>query len=1121
MLFHRWYRVVLATLVCAITVGAASAGTKPFVRPSVVIPKLTAGPVLKGDMSDPLWKKGALLSDFAPMGKVKTTIQQTSVRVLYDSKYLYLGVQCSESNMSSLVARSRGRDGSVWKDDVIEVLVDTSNAQHGFYHFFMNPVGGYFATKSVARGGSSSEWHGKIKIKASRLSKGWVAEAAIPFSDIGIPPTKGLVWGLNVCRNRIAGPQELSTWSPSPWGFERPERFGEIVLGDGSAKCSGIKLVSWGDMGLDENSAVANKVICRIPNDTRASKRFDGTLTKISSTGKVIKSFTGSAIVKGGKSGSLTILYPLDGSDGCKWMLDIKSAGSKVYSATNVVATISAPERVWQLKDPLYKELLSSNPPGDQKYGAIYWEHTYSPSVLPAFAKEYGLRYSNEEAVKEMADAKLLTICGSNQFEDPYFLKMLDKYHVKVLYTPDIAHWSAPDAPQVWNASFLLDPRSMDVYYNDLRAGLKKWHKYIWGIYTGDEIDNWVTHQAVVLFAEHKDDYPYILKVNEEVKAKYGGGKYGMPESIKDTNPYRWIAFRKWLMADLTDWQKNVYDITKDFDPEIRVISMDPPGSHRPVSFDRQAKYFDIATHQLYPPTDPNRQQFGFITKLVADLTGKPTWTCTHVEHYAFSTTLDEVRELMSEVMRSGGKGFHLWLKDEIGNNSESGFMMATKFGFPARWQAICEINRTNATMNEVAIPKDPDLAIFYSEDHYSAFSENYGIPNEPEWAYTLFGPDARTWFKFVNDNSIVDKTADLSAYKVVAVPAAKYQGEKAAEALLAYAQNGGTLVIGDPEAFSTDIHGESLADIRTRIIGFPAVAGKDQDVMKFAANCPMVSLRNIALPVTGKAFVLKADGAEVLAKFGDGSPAIIRKPLGKGSVIVFAANPFNQTAITDDSWKKFFAGFSKDLGLKTGRDIWRFEFPAYKTVDVTKPEGVCLTGNYMRWWMDVPVLKQNASIKGTYSYSVAPASIGDVAVSEVAFASGKLTDRKAAYTTPKTKLDPKNFVVEWKTEKPVDVTFDLKSVRDISKLSLWYSGQLPATEVSISNDGKTWKKVAAGDKQAYMKPDGVNAREDVLDTSLNLGHSKARFVKLSLGLRDSGNPLMLVECEIWGSDIK
>ncbi|HEY3298342.1 MAG TPA: sugar-binding protein [Armatimonadota bacterium] len=1089
---------------------------------SVEIPFVSKGPVLKGNMSDPVWKTGALLDRFTSLSKVNVPIQPTTVRALYDSKYLYLGVSCQEPNMATLVAHSRGRDNTVWKDDDIEVLIDTANTQNMFYHFFVNPLGGYFATKCMGIKSSGSEWRGSFKVKTSQSASGWMVELAVPFSEMGITPTQGLVWGMNVCRNRMPGERELSAWNPSPWGFEKPDRFGQVIFGDKSGNCRGIRLLTWGDMGVDELAGSINKVSCSIPNNTRKSVSYKAILRKVSN-GKVVKTIEENLRVKPGKTALLDIPYKIAGSDGGQWRLDINSNGSSVFKAENDVAAISAPERVWKVKDPLYKELLSSNPPGDQRYGSIYWLHTYSQNELANFGKEYGIRYSNDEAIKELRDAKLLALCGTSQFKDEYFVRMLDKYKVKVLFVPDLTHWSAPDAPKSWNASFLLDPRSRAQYFNDLNDGLSKWHKYIWGVYSGDEVDNYVMHQAVELYAEHRDDYPFIRDVNEQVKNKYGDGKYGIPESLRDTNPYRWIALRRWVMVYLNEWQKDVYSTVKREDPEIRVISMDPPGDHRPVSFDRAAPYFDIATHQLYPPTDPNRQQFGFITKLVSDLTGKPTWPCTHVEHYAFSTTLDEVRELMSQVTRNGGKSFHFWLKDQVGNLSDSGFLMATKWSFPDRWRLLKDINTLNATMNEVAIPTDPDIAVFYSEDHYSAFGEIQGRPNEPEWAYTFFGPVARTWFKFVNDNMVEDGTTDLSMFKVVVIPAAKYERRIAAEALLKYVTDGGTLVIGDPAAFTTDVNGEPLTDVRATLIGKQALAASDQDTIKFDSDCSMPNLRNRTLSNAGKVCKLDiGEQTEVMARFSDGSPAVIRNIVGKGSVIVFAANPFTQGGISDEGWKDFFKAFSKDLGLKTDREIWRFEFPEFKNAVQPEPAGSCLTGNYIKWWQDGPVYTHNARSAGTYTYSLQPDGVADRGEGNISFASGKLTDRKSAYTTPKSTLKPEDFVVTWMASKPVDVAFDLKSTQLVDRVNLWYSGQLPDVKVLGSIDGKSWKELARYPGQEYVKPDGVVAREDVMDISMKVvGDPKTRYVKLSFGRRDAGNPLTLAECEIWGGASK
>jgi hypothetical protein len=612
----------------------------------------------------------------------------------------------------------------------------------------------------------------------------------------------------------------------------------------------------------------------------------------------------------------------------------------------------------------------------------------------------------------------------------------------------------------------------------------------------------------------YRNEYPFIRQIDEEVKQKYGFGKYGIPESTNDENPYRWIAVRRWVTDYIIQWQKDVYQTVHEIAPELRVISIDPVAGHKPVAWDRMAPYFDVATQQLYPPVDPNRQQFGFTTKMVADLTGKPTWPCTHVEHYAFSTTVDEVRELMSEVMRNGGKGFHFWLKDEIGNNAPNGFLMATKWGSPERWRTITEINKLNGRMNEVAVPKDADSAIFYSEDHYQSFSEKvapfpYVYPNEPEWAYTFLGPVARTWFRFVNDNMVEDRKVDLSKFKAVIVPAAKYERKSVSNALFKYAAAGGTLIIGDAEAFSIDVNGDSLSALWSKYIPRSEAPGKEQTRLTFSDTCSIRGLQNRSLKVMGRVIELKPSASsEVLARFSDGTPAVIRTKLGRGSVIVFACNPFTETGIGDQAWKAFFKAFAKDLGLKTDRDIWRFEFPMPDSIYQPEPQGTCLTGNYIKWWQDGPVDVHNSEIAGSYSYSVQPDLMGDRATT---FRTGKLTDRTKAYTTLKTELRPEDFVVTWKTEKPVDVTFDLLEPRDVTRLHLYYTGQLPDFKVLGSTDGTTWTQLAElTDRMA--KETG-----DVLDISVNLAKSKSHYVRLSLGARNPGNTMTLVECEIWG----
>jgi hypothetical protein len=129
-----------------------------------------------------------------------------------------------------------------------------------------------------------------------------------------------------------------------------------------------------------------------------------------------------------------------------------------------------------------------------------------------------------------------------------------------------------------------------------------------------------------------------------------------------------------------------------------------------------------------------------------------------------------------------------------------------------------------------------------------------------------------------------------------------------------------------------------------------------------------------------------------------------------------------------------------------------------------------------------------------------------------VSFADGKLTDRTKAYSTLKTALKTEDFIVSWKTEKSTSIIFDLKNLHSVNRVNLWYSGQLPAITVEGSTDGITWSRLARSARKAMMK------QNDVLDTTLNLAAGKkVRYLRLALGERESGNPLTLAECEIWG----
>ena len=1010
-------RRIAAVVTLVFLALGASASTR-----TVTIPFAAKPPVTAAD-----FEAGALLSDFTSI-KDSAGIQPTEARLLYDSKFLYIGVRCTEPHMSGLVANVKDQDGRVWLDDCVEILLDTANAHHICYHIMVNPIGAVADEVSVDADHSQDAWNSNCRVKAGKTKDAWTLRIAIPFDAMGIKPSPGLVWGLNICRGRPGG-NEYSAWSPTPGGFVQPINFGHVVFGDEKGQWDGIRLLSWGT--LDGSSAVE----CLIPGPGTYDISLTGPGTDLQAKVEAPAEETVPARIE----------YSIPKGSKGRFALTISSQGKEVLRATHPLMALPSSARVWDLKDPLFKELLSKNPPGLQKAGAIYWFHSGNAGELRPFAKEYGVRYSLDEQYKELADCKFLPIYNPFMLDEEHRQQMADKYHFKVLLEPYYTGSAKQGAPTIGGLPFILDPRSEEAYFQTLRDSIQKGRKYIWGIYTYDELHDKAVEQGPDFFSQMKDTYPLMNEIDQRVKKEFGFGKYGIPESPTDPNPFRWIAYRKFVNRELLEWQKEVCDYIKANAPEIKVISMDPVAGHNPFELDAIAPYVDLVTHQTYPSHNPNRQEFGFVTKWAVDLTGKPVWPCTHVENYAYASTAEETRELMSQVMRNGGKGFHLYIPDVRGGRASSGNTFLTKYGSPERFRAITEILSTASTMNEVAIPQDPDCAIFYSEDHYQSFSPNeYYLHNEPEYAYTFLGPVARTWFKFVNDN-MVAKGADLSKFKAIFVPAAKYERRSVVEKLVKYVQNGGTLVLGDRDCFSFAPDGSSLNDLRTKLQG----------------------------PV-----------------------------LGRGKVIHFGDNPFTEKAIADPARKAYFVKLAKNLGLKTGRDIWRFKFPPFKTVYRPDPEGVCLTGNFIKWQEERPVEVKNVSIPGTYTYSLPPDGVPDPGMAN-------LIDRKEAFPTPKTSLRPEDFIAGWKSERPVEVTFDFAQAQPVDRVHLWYSDQLPALTVQGSADGSSWVRLADCPKQPPT--------EDVLDVELKCeGAGKYRFVRFALGERDAGEPMTLVEAEVW-----
>ncbi len=218
--------ILMAALATALPAGAVEVHS---VQPAVAAVCLkTRTPVqLDGHLDEAAWEQAIAISGFTISGSGEPADNQTSMRVLRDDAALYFGVRCQEARMNSIKADESGRDAPVWHDDCVEVFIDTAHDHEHFLQFAVNSIAARFDSKTGA-----GTWDAEWEAAASRDETGWSVELRIPFASMGVePPAQGSVWGLNVCRERLAtGTRELHNWANVQGNFLRPWLFGHLYM---------------------------------------------------------------------------------------------------------------------------------------------------------------------------------------------------------------------------------------------------------------------------------------------------------------------------------------------------------------------------------------------------------------------------------------------------------------------------------------------------------------------------------------------------------------------------------------------------------------------------------------------------------------------------------------------------------------------------------------------------------------------------------------------------------------------------------------------------------------------------------------------------------------------------
>ena len=200
--------------------------TRPMAE--ICIARTSAPIQIDGVLDEAAWRGCDYVTGFVRAGG-QVVANQTFVRMLYDSKYVYIAVEADEPAVDKLKIHRRARDSEVWKDDDIELFIDPAGAGVRYFHFAINPAGAMYDADCKLSAPYDVDFNADVKVAAKALKKTWAVELRISAASLGTTIRDGARWKMNVSRARRAGGvREYSSWADGT--FHQVDSFRSVVF---------------------------------------------------------------------------------------------------------------------------------------------------------------------------------------------------------------------------------------------------------------------------------------------------------------------------------------------------------------------------------------------------------------------------------------------------------------------------------------------------------------------------------------------------------------------------------------------------------------------------------------------------------------------------------------------------------------------------------------------------------------------------------------------------------------------------------------------------------------------------------------------------------------------------
>ncbi len=1052
-----------------------------------------------------------MLEDFTT-SKAAKGVAATQAYVSTDGSFLYLAFRCEETHQDSLVTKTIAdeKDGAVWQDDSIEVFLDPGKTGRVIYHLISNSEGTYYDAAIVDLKSNASAWSSEAQIRTGETADGWELEIALPLTSLRHLLKQGEVIGINLARNRYAGGGEHPERSSIAQGqYRSPERFLPLLVGGPVALPGGGTLVTTkaGPFLQGEGGSWEFEVSLKEGEKQPLELSFGGSGPRRIET----------RMLKGGRS-LVSIPFSADEAKQMQQCEVVSEKRSLVQYAFEIIAP-PVIERIARTVAPVFEPLLEPYPEGLARHGYLLWMHQLPQSQprLPDFWLRSAEGQTNERVAQWFKEEGAIRLLRASWYRTklPDRVIQRERYQKKgvgaMVYLRLDPHLIPKEVPigishaQPW----YLDPRLRPVVLEQVASLLEasKEFKDIQGLFAGDEV--WeVMHRNLLHFLDQRETYPELDAIDAEIRQRYGFGQYGLPLSSTDTNPFRWIATRRWEIDQMISLMAEIKAMMGEKAPHLKFLSWDNISGHRPYGLHRWGEVFDIVTGQLYPAQQPERQVFTFLGDWFCDLTGsREFWPVPHFEHYAANFTQEETEELLSQTFRGGATGLHLYLGDTVGARRGSANPVEDITGAPERWAVASSVIKRLRQEPFRVKRATADTGIFYSNTSYAGQGVGSGralmYTNEVEWIYTLLGPTLEGAIRFFDERIASEHAPVLALMKTLYLPYGPIMDDAEHDALEAFVRKGGTLVICDPLAFSYRSDGSQR--LKSELL--PQRLSSEEG----APQTLQTSRGGGQLPAVNVSYPLKSlPKSTVLASYIDGGIAVLSRKLGKGTLITFGTNPLVERTLKEKAWIEFLAQLQKDAGALTKDQRWNFRFPSVRLEERPRPAVLCLSGNYFEWSYSEVKERFNHQGGGSYQLSRSPKGGCEPVGKAINFSKGRLTDRVRG-ARAKDEAKGEDFVLSWTGHEPLDIEWTFHQEVRASCVRLFYQGHLPPGRCEVFDPLKEqWQEVARWEAPPPLEDVGLEV--------LTVSFPKQRAQRLRLRLEpEAGMPWRMAEVEWWG----